>query len=79
MLLDGSGILVRRHADYIRGYPLDDVPTRQVISDLPVTSTPPVTETSASTVEPSEKIPSPVKIADRYFTRTRRPPDRFTF
>ena len=47
VLLDGAGILVRRHADHIRGYPLDDVPTRQVISDLPVTSTPPVTETSA--------------------------------
>ena len=79
VLLDGAGILVRRHADHIRGYPLDDVPTRQVISDLPVTSTPSVTETSASTDEPVEKIPSPVKIADRYPTQTRRPPDRFSF
>ena len=79
MVLDGAGILVRRHADHIRGYPLNDVPMRQVISDLPVTSTPPVTETSASKVEPVEKIPSPVKIADRYSTQTRRPPDRFSF
>ena len=79
VLLDGAGILVRRHADHIRGYLLDDVPTRQAVSDLPVTTTPSVTETSASTVEPVEKIPSPVKIADRYPTRTRRPPDCFSF
>ena len=79
MLLDGAGILVRQHADHIRGYPLDDVPTRQVISDLPVTRTPPVTETLASPVDPVEKIPSPEKIADRYPTRTRRPPDQFSF